>query len=307
MNSPQEARHLTVQLPEAGNKFYLSYNTKEDAERSAYHYEQAPEFYYIQTGGEWHVYSCLLWEEGFTLTQAQERKLDKLAEMMGLQPGMHILDVGCGWGGPLVYLCQRYGVSGRGISVSPKQVKAACERAAKYGVDAEFELIHWQNLPDVAMYDAIYSDEVIVHFNDLGGFFAKCYQLLKPGCLMAHKELHLTHQRHGELGPLSEHVNQIFNFTGNYVTLHHELQLLEENGFQLKSVYEIPLKPHYHKTVDTWLKNTFEAREDLKDIAGKDFYKNFRAYLKAVRFVFTRTENMLLHIVSSRKLTDEGW
>ena len=302
MMSDDTVTRIATALPSEGNKFYHAFDIDEDAARSAYHYEQDAEFYYLHTGGEWNVYSCLLWKDGFSITQAQEKKLDKLAEMLGLQRGMHILDVGCGWGGPLVYLCKKYGVTGHGIAVSPKQIAAATERAARYGVAARFELTHWQNLPEVETYDAIYSDEVIVHFNDLGGFFAKCHKLLKYSGLMAHKELHLTHTRHGDLGPISEHVNAIFGYTGNYVTLHRELQLLEENGFQLKSVYEIPLAPHYHRTVDTWLSNTFEHRARLKEIAGEQFYKDFRAYLKVVRFVFTRTENMLLHIINSRKV-----
>lgn len=288
-------------VPDKGNVFYQSFDVDEDAARSAYHYEQDPRFYTIQTGGEWNVYSCLLWEEGFDITQAQEKKLDKLAELMELQPGMHILDVGCGWGGPLVYLCQKYNVTGHGITVSARQVELAQERAEQYGVAATFELVHWQNLPEMESYDAIYSDEVIVHFNDLRGFFAKCHQLLKTGRVMVHKELHLTHGRHGELGPISEHVNALFGFTGNYVTLHYELALLEETGFQLKSVTEIPLDPHYLRTVDAWLANIFDKRAELKELAGADFYHRFRIYLKAVRYVFTRTENMLLHMVASRK------
>ena len=119
---------VATSLPSAGNRFYNAYNVAEDAERSAFHYEQDPEFYYLQTGGEWNVYSCLLWEDGFTITQAQEKKLDKLAEMMELESGMHILDVGCGWGGPLVYLCQKYRVTGHGIAVSPRQIAAARQR-----------------------------------------------------------------------------------------------------------------------------------------------------------------------------------
>src|SRR5262245_58890287 len=228
---------------------YQPYALDEDTSRSAYHYEQDSEFYYIYTGGEWNVYSCLLWEEGFTITQAQEKKLDKLAELIGLEQGMHILDVGCGWGGPLVYLCQKYGATGHGIAVSTKQVAAARERAAQHGVNATFEVQHWEQLPEVEMFDAIYSDEAIVHFHNLGSFFAKCHTLLKPGRLMAHKELHLTHSSYGVLGPTGEYINKGFAYTGNYITLHQQLQLQDEQGFQLEQIYEIPIT-NYNTTLD---------------------------------------------------------
>ncbi|HLF26485.1 MAG TPA: class I SAM-dependent methyltransferase [Anaerolineae bacterium] len=287
-------------LPPGGTRMYQEYEVEEDALRSAYHYEQDPEFYYIQTAGEWNVYSCILWEDGFSVTQAQEKKLDRLAESMRLKPGMHILDVGCGWGGPLVYLCQTYGVTGHGITVSPKQAAAARARAARRGVNATFEVVHWKNLPEVETYDAIYSDEVIVHFFDLDGFFARCHRLLKPGGLMAHKELHWGHSSFAEPKPLGDHINKIFGYTGNYLPLYTELQLLDQNNFQLVNVFEIPME-NYYRTMDMWLKNIFDNRERLKALAGEQFYKEYRAYLKAAR-VLVSSGVYLLDIVTSRKM-----
>ena len=288
-------------IPPGGEEFYRVYDDAEDTRRAAYHYDQDPEFYVTHTGGEWNVYSCLVWEPGFTLTQAQEKKLDMLAEVMVLKAGMHVLDVGCGWGGPLVYLCRKYGVSGHGIAVSGQQIETARARAAQYGVNATFELMHWANLPEAEQYDAVYSDEVITHFTDLKGFFAKCHTLLKPGGLMAHKELHLSHSRHSELGPLSRHVIKTFNYTGNYYTLHQELLWLDETDFELTHVIEIPLR-NYHQSIDAWLSNLFAERERLKCITSPEFYNDFRAYLKGVRYVFTHTDLMQLHIIGSRKL-----
>ena len=126
--------------PEVGNIPYVAYQLEEDAARVAYHYEVDPEFFLTVTDGEWNNYSASIWEEGFDITQAQEKKLDKYAEMMDLKPGMRILDVGCGWGGPLVYLCKTYGVQGHGITVSPMQIPIAEARAERYGVDATFDV-----------------------------------------------------------------------------------------------------------------------------------------------------------------------
>src|SRR5713226_9712391 len=105
-----------LDLPSAGNALYQPYEIDEETIRSSYHYELDPEFFYILTGGDWHAYSCLFWEDGFTATEAQQTKLDRMAELMELKPGMSILDVGCGWGGPLVYLCKKYGTTGHGIT-----------------------------------------------------------------------------------------------------------------------------------------------------------------------------------------------
>ena len=176
--------------------FWRGYSTDDDKARINSHYDQSAEFFTTLTGGEWNVYSCNLWEQAETDTQSQERKLDLMAEMMQLRQGQRVLDVGCGWGGPLVYLSRRYGVSGIGITPAPRQVEYAKRRAARYGVPVEFRVSHWREFEDPQPFDAVYSDEVIVHFNDLHGYFEKARTLLKPGGVMLNKELHFTGQRH---------------------------------------------------------------------------------------------------------------
>lgn len=298
-----DSTNASHQSPSTSDRaeMYQIYDLAEDTRRSAYQYDQDPEYYFTQNGGEWHVYSCSLWEPGFTMTQAQEKKLDKMAELMKLRPGMHILDVGCGWGGPLVYLCRRYDVTGHGIAVAPNQIAAAKARAARYGVNATFELLHWQNLPESESYDCIYSDEVITHFPNLGEFFTKCWKLLKSGGSMAHKEVHLSHSGYAQLTPLNQRAIQVIAFTANYITLHQELKLLDHSGFRLESIYEIPMV-HYQKTLDEWLKNIFDHREHLKAITSLRWYEDQRAFIKACRYIFTHTENCRLDIVASRKM-----
>lgn len=289
-------------LPATGNQLYQKFDLEEDSARVSSHYEQDPEFFYILTGGGWHTYSCSLCADTGNMTEAQEKKLDLLAERMELKPGMYILDVGCGWGGPLVYLCKKYNVRGLGIAVTSKQIVEAQKRAAAYGVDAQFQVMHWKTLPEVETFDVVYTDETIVHFQDLGGFFAKCHQVLKSGHLMVHKELHLTHSSYSELGRMSEYVNEIYSYTGNYIPLYRELELLDQNGFQLKNITEIPME-HYRKTLDLWLKSMFDNRERMKSLEGVETYERFRVYLKSMRYLFTHTDIFGLHVVTSRKIS----
>jgi cyclopropane-fatty-acyl-phospholipid synthase len=219
---------------------------------------------------------------------------------MRLDSGMRILDVGCGWGGPLVYLCEKYDVVGHGITISPMQIPTARDRAARHEVDATFEIVHWRNLPEVETYDVVLTDEVITHFYDLGDFFAKCWKILKPGGMMVHKELHLTRSEYSELGPASEHVHKIYGYTGNYRPLYEELRHVDEQGFRLKDVFQIPIE-NYHLTLDVWMNNLFTHRERMKEITSPEFYKDFRAYLKAVRHIFTHTDYLSVDIFAARK------
>lgn len=273
----------------------------EDIERSKSHYEQPAEFYRYMLGGEWQVYSSLYWpDETTTGAQAQELKLDLLAKMMGLKPGMRVLEVGCGWGGPLTYFAKKYGVSGVGLTISPKQRDAAQARAEEYEVNAQFLLTHWDQYEPGEQFDAIYTDEVIVHFHNLDEFFQKAYEWLKMDGIFLNKELHFNHRKYAIFDRLNEHVFQIFGSAGIYRPLWEELKFYEDAGFELVDLFEIPMES-YRRTMDFWLSNLFENREAVKELVGKDVYMDFRKYLKAMRRVFV-TNAMRLDVIATRKI-----
>ena len=286
--------------PAPEQQFYRPYSTAEDKEHTNVHYEQPPEFFYAITGGEWNCYSCNLWSGASDDTEAQEAKLDLLATFMELKPGQRILDVGCGWAGPLVYLSKTYGVQGVGLTLSPTQKRFADKRIVDYGVNVEVIECHWRDFQDDQGFDAIFTDEVIVHFQDLGGFFAKAHALLHPGGRFVNKELHFTSSRHKQLSRGDVFLNEIYGLTGNYRTLAEELTLLDETGFELQTVHQIP-REHYQKTAERWQANMYQHKQRVQELVGAEYYRQFRTYLKLVGKL-TRGHQMSLDVVVSSKL-----
>jgi len=286
--------------PAPEEDFYQPISAEEDKRRTNTHYDKPPAFFLLMTGGEWNVYSANLWDKAQTDTESQEAKLDLMAECMELKPGQRIMDVGCGWAGPLVYLCKKYGVSGVGLTLSAQQKGYAEERIARYGVDAKIHQSHWRDYQDDRPFDAIYTDEVIVHFNDLGGFFAKCHSLLRDGGLLVNKEIHFTHSQYCSISRGLTYVNEVFGYTGNYRTLVQELSLLDENNFEIKGI--TPFPPwHYQKTMSRWLSNMHEHREELEALVGRETYLRFRKYLKIAHFMVGQHQTSL-EIVAGRKI-----
>ncbi len=282
-------------------ELYQAYSVEEDRERTNTHYEQPVEFFYVLTGGDWNVYSANLWTGAETQTQSQEKKLDLLAELMQLREGMRILDVGCGWGGPLVYLSQKYAVQGVGLTLSSVQKQAADERTAAHGADVTIVESHWQDYEDDRPFDVVYTDEVIVHFNDLGGFFTKAYDLLRPGGRMLNKELHLAHARHSQMTRAMSFINEVFGSTGNYRTLADELTLVGEAGFDLEAIRQMPLR-EYQRTVDSWRANMKAQRARLEELVGRATFRRFQTYLQLCHHIHAGTR-MTLDLVLSRKPT----
>ncbi|MCV6637701.1 class I SAM-dependent methyltransferase [Candidatus Albibeggiatoa sp. nov. NOAA] len=289
--------------PAEQRNLYQKYQLDEETARIAYHYDIDPMFYILVTGGDWNTYSCSIFDDSTqTLTQAQEKKLDTFARLMKLEAGQKVLDVGCGWGGPLVYLCQKYGVTGLGITVSPKSAEYAQARAKAHGVDAQFMVSHWKNLPHTAEFDAIYSDEVLVHIEDLQSFYRQCHRMLKTRGVMCHKELHLTHPEHKNWNDrLGQHVNKVFAYTGNYRLLKEELAFLNAANFQTTEIVDIPIAD-YHTTVDQhWLPNMFKHKQQLIDLTNEQHYKDIRLYLKCTLRSFN-SNIFNQHMVVSEKI-----
>lgn len=73
------------------------------------------------------IYSCGYWRNATTLDEAQEAKLDLICRKLQLEPGMRVLDIGCGWGGFLKYAAEKYGIEGVGVTVSEEQATHATE------------------------------------------------------------------------------------------------------------------------------------------------------------------------------------
>lgn len=197
---------------------------------------------------------------------------------------------------PLTYLCKKYDLEGVGLTLSPTQKAAAEDRISREGVNARIEVCHWEEYNPQEKFDAVVTDEVIVHFNNLGGFFQKCFGWLTENGVMVNKELHLSHPRHAVLESGGEFISQIYGDTGNYRTLAEELSLGYDAGFEM-SVHHIPQR-QYEISIDHWLANMYEKRERIKQLVGEEHYRNFRIYLKLARRI---QRNMTLDYVVGRK------
>ncbi|NEX14731.1 MAG: cyclopropane-fatty-acyl-phospholipid synthase [Prosthecochloris sp.] len=104
-------------------------------------------------------YSCGYWENCDNLEEAQNRKLRLVFEKLTLQPGMKVLDIGCGWGGAARYAAENYGVEVTGVTISQKQA----DYAKKYceSLPVSIQLCDYRKLQGT--YDRIYSIGMFEH------------------------------------------------------------------------------------------------------------------------------------------------
>ncbi|MFQ5556647.1 MAG: cyclopropane fatty acyl phospholipid synthase [Acidimicrobiales bacterium] len=130
------------------------------------------------------IYSAAYWRQSESLDAAQEAKLDLICRKLHLEPGMTLLDIGCGWGGFAQFAAERYDVRVTGISPAVEQVKVATDRCAGLPVDirqADYRTI-------TGRFDRIVSIGMIEHVGsrNLRTFFNRCSDLLTDDGVMLH-------------------------------------------------------------------------------------------------------------------------
>ena len=252
-------------------------------------------------GGEWHLYSThvLSGDPAETETASQPAKLDLLAELLRLRPGMRVLDVGCGWGGSLTYLAKRYGVTGLGISLVPQQCEYAQRRADRHGVPLRFRPSHWQDLAADEPFDAVMTSGVVVHFASLHDYFVRARDWLRPGGRLLDEEMHLLSPdvRHDAVARSSRAMafldevrkkgraaggRLVVEEEGRYVTLDEELTTLRAAGFEIERVAPLSMRD-YQRTTERWLANCERQRAELTELAGDDAYRWYRTYFRLFR------------------------
>src|SRR5690606_39245489 len=105
------------------------------------------------------MYSCGYWKDAATLAEAQEAKLDLIARKLHFEPGMKVLDVGCGWGGAAAYFAEKYGVEVTGVTISREQWEY--DRARWLGMPVKFLLQDYRDVTDT--FDRVYSIGMFEH------------------------------------------------------------------------------------------------------------------------------------------------
>ena len=165
-------------------RFWLQSNSKTQAKKNiSYHYDLGNDFYSLWLD-ETMTYSSALFRSGQeSMERAQTQKYAAIVDGMGAQPGDHVLEIGCGWGGFAEYAAKERGLRVTCLTISKEQYKYAVERIAKAGLSdrVTFKLQDYRD--ETGVYDGIASIEM---FEAVGEkywpvYFETVKNRLKPG------------------------------------------------------------------------------------------------------------------------------
>ncbi len=264
---------------------------------NAQHYEVPAEFFHQHLGPRL-KYSCCLYSTGTeTLAQAEELMLAQYAERAGLQDGMRILDLGCGWGSLSLWLAQHFPSSqivGLSNSHGQREFIEAQARARGFSnlTIVTGNIVELQQLPVEADFDRIMSIEMFEHMRNYGLLLARLSGWLKPkGKLFVHifAHRHLTYFFEDKAD--DDWMTRYF-FTGGIMPSDSLLAHFQDDVV-LQRQWWVDGR-HYEKTANHWLAGMDATKQQVMPLLvatyGADqaaiWFQRWRMFYMAVAELF---------------------
>ncbi|WP_227286554.1 cyclopropane-fatty-acyl-phospholipid synthase family protein [Boseongicola sp. H5] len=165
-------------------RFWMQSNSKRQAKKNiAHHYDLGNEFYGLWLDDTMTYSSALFVTGQESLETAQIQKYASMVDEMGAQPGDHVLEIGCGWGGFAEYAARERGLKVTGLTISQEQHDYAVARMERLGLSDRVEIKMQDYRDERGTYDGIASIEM---FEAVGEkywpvYFRSLRDRLKPG------------------------------------------------------------------------------------------------------------------------------
>lgn len=246
------------------------------------------------------VYSCGYWKAAKNLDEAQEAKLDLICRKLNFQPGMKVLDVGCGWGSFCKYAAEKYGVEVVGITISKEQAELA--RVLCKGLNVEIKLQDYRSLETVKLFDRVVSVGMFEHVG------VKNYRIFMTTIrrLMKDDGLFLLHTigSNKSLFTTEPWINK-------YIFPNSMLPSIKQIGSSIEQLFVMEdwhnFGEYYDTTLMAWFDNFEHSWEELKSDYNDRFYRMWKYYLLSSAGSFRARKNQLWQIVLSKRGIPNGY
>lgn len=236
-------------------------------------------------------YSCGYWRHAQTLEDAQNAKLKMICEKLQLEPGMRLLDIGCGWGGLAAYAARNYAVSVDGVTISREQQKLAQQRCE--GLDVNILLQDYRDLNTT--YDRIVSVGMFEHVGpkNYETYFSVVDRCLKPNGLFL---LHTIGSNQTGLS-VDPWINK-YIFPNGCLPSIRQIASVSESRLVMEDWHNFG--SDYDKTLMAWHERFNQAWSGLSSNYTPRFRRMFNYYLCACAGAFRARDIELWQVLFSR-------
>ena len=263
------------------------------------HYDLGNDFYAAMLDPRM-TYTCGYWQDAGDLASAQEAKLELICRKLGLQPGMHLLDIGCGWGSLLGYAAERHGVRGTGVTVSREQADWARQRYA--GLPIEFRLQDYRALDGRERFDRVASVGMFEHVGRRN--FRTLMEVMRRALVPDGLALLHTIGRNTRRGVTDPWIDR-------YIFPNGELPSIGQIGDAVDELFVVEdvhnFGADYDRTLMAWHGNFEAAWPRFADRLGERFRRMWRYYLLSCAGAFRARDIQLWQWVLSPRGVAGGY
>jgi cyclopropane-fatty-acyl-phospholipid synthase len=214
-----------------------------------------------------------------TLEEAQLAKLERICRHLDLARGQRFLDIGCGWGGLLVYAAAKFGVEGVGCTLSDQQAELASETVRERGVAERVEIrkIDYRDL--TGQFDRITSVGMFEHVGGrrIRGYFRKVHSLLAAGGRFLNRGI--VRPQTASDRPETLFIQRHVFPGGELIHLSDLVRDAERAGFEMISMEDA--REHYARTCRAWVANLQANADTCRRLVDEVTYRTWLLYLAA--------------------------
>ncbi|WP_396929033.1 cyclopropane mycolic acid synthase family methyltransferase [Mycolicibacterium sp.] len=260
-----------------------------------HHYDLSDDFYRLFLDRT-QTYSCAYFErDELTLEEAQIAKIDLSLGKLGLEPGMTLLDVGCGWGATMMRALEKYDVNVIGLTLSKNQAlhvqhlfdDSESTRSKRVLLEG------WEQFDEQV--DRIVSIGAFEHFgyDRYDAFFEMAYNALPAdGVMLLHTIVRPSDDDFTARGlPITMRHLKFFKFIMDEIFPGGQLPQPEtvtehatRAGFSVNRIQ--PLRLHYARTLDLWAAALQENEEEAVALQSREVYDRYMKYLTGCAELF---------------------
>ncbi|MDZ7288423.1 MAG: cyclopropane fatty acyl phospholipid synthase [candidate division KSB1 bacterium] len=236
-------------------------------------------------------YTCGYWKNAKNLDEAQEAKLELVCKKIDLEPGMTVLELGCGFGSFAGYAAEKYGVKVTGVTVSKEQVELG--NKLYHGLPVELKLEDYRNVS--GKYDRVISIGIMEHvgYKNYRTYMEVVDRTLKDDGVA------FIHTIGGNVSTTTANA-----WTTKYIFPNGMLPSVAQLGKAMEGLLVMEdwhnFGPDYDKTLMAWHDNFEKAWPDLKEKYGERFRRMWRYYLLSSAGGFRSRSTQLWQIVMTK-------
>lgn len=249
------------------------------------HYDLGNEFFTLMLDSSM-TYSCAYQRRADdSLATMQEQKYERIYDKLGLARGGELVDIGCGWGGMLLYAARRNpAIRGTGVTLSAEQYQYASAQISKAGLADRLSVKLSDYREMMGSYDFLLSIGMFEHVGKESYkiFFDKMAQLLKPGGIGL---LHTIGLEEDPSFPGDPWIAK-YLFPGSRLPRLEELvKGMREHACTIGHIEN--WRPHYALTLDRWRENFVRNWLEISRLGFDErFYRMWCYYLQICEACF---------------------